>query len=111
MVKGIVRFAVRRVAVVHDQVELTGGVDQVHLDPAVDLTDESKVGTGPNPAQTSRPAWNAASAVLERHANSKTLFNGAAVASRLCFFGERPTALAPGGGVQMAAEQTAHATS
>src|SRR5882724_1111895 len=51
----------------------------------------------------------AASSRLERRANPKTLFNGGTDFSSLCFSLSGRTALAPGGGVQMAAERTAHA--
>jgi hypothetical protein len=43
-------------------------------------------------------------------ANYKTVFNGAAYLSSLCLF-RRPNRACPGGGVEMAAERTAHATS
>jgi hypothetical protein len=43
--------------------------------------------------------------------NYKTQFNGVAGFSSLCFLASGRTALAPEGGVQMAVERTAHATS
>jgi multidrug efflux pump subunit AcrA (membrane-fusion protein) len=87
---GVARL--RKVAVVSDfgqQVEVNSDVkrgDQVILDPAVDLVDGSK-GTNPAPADADilTPAPDAAGDAAERHANFKTLFNGASDFSNLCF--------------------------
>jgi len=96
------------------EVEINSGVkqgDQVILNPAVDLAEGSRVRTRPQATQTSRPAPDAASEAVKRRANSKTLFNGGTDLSSLCFCSSGPTALSPGGGVQMAAERTADALS
>jgi hypothetical protein len=83
----------------------------VFLDPAVDLVDGSK-GTNPAPAdadililrrmpQATAPTGTP---ILKPYLMVRPIF-------RAYVFTERPTALAPGGGVQMAAERTAHVMS
>jgi hypothetical protein len=112
---GVARL--RKLAVgcdVGQQIEVNSGVkrgNQVVLDPAVDLVGGSK-GTDPTPAD--------ADILTPRRMPQATTPNGTPILKpylmvrpifRAYVFSERPTALAPGGGVQMAAEWTAHATS
>jgi hypothetical protein len=73
--------------------------------PAVDLAEGSKDRTKPNASGHPAPALEAASAVFGT-TNSKMVFSGAARSSSLALV-SGPTALAPSGGGQMAAERTA----
>src|SRR4051794_4588960 len=90
---------------VGQQVEVKRG-DQVVLNPAVDLVGGSK-GTDPAPADADirmpQPTTPSGTPILKPYLMVRPIF-------RAYVFSERPTA-APGGGVQMVAEWTAHATS